>query len=335
MPESVAVAAPAAPATPAPAAKEAPTNPFEAPKGAKAPPKADAAPAQAEEPKPDPKAKWRDSLKDSPWKVKHKGEEKALADFDPEELTSLAQRGYGATKLAEEANKKAAEADKVLAVRRAIEEGDDEAALDAILSIGGKRGVALLQKLQAQQSERESALKDVPPEVRALVEQNEAMQRQLREFQQAQESAKRAEAEKAQQALVEKTRSEAQDVALSVVKALKLPEGMVPAMVPHVARAMREALEVGLELGQDVPPERIAARAQELAQASVFGVLDSLPEAQLYEALGPDRVAKLAREHLTRHRMAKQPQAAAAPAKRAPEPTTNVFKLGDPRYILR
>lgn len=324
MPESV--AAPAA--APAPAA---PANTTPAPLDAKGAP-----PAAPEEPKPDPKAKWKDSLKDSPWKVKHKGEERALADFDPEELTSLAQRGYGATKLAEEANKKTAEAEKILAVRKAIEEGDDDAALDAILSIGGKRGVALLQKMQAQQAERESTLKDVPPEVRALIEQNESMQAQMRQWQQQQQQAQRAEQEKAQQALVEKTRSEAQDVALGVVKALKLPEGMVPAMVPHVARAMREALEVGLELGQDVPPERIAARAQELAQASVFGVLDSLPEAQLYEALGAERVAKLAREHLTRHRMAKQPAtpeaARPAPAKEKP---LNVFNLGDPRYLMR
>jgi hypothetical protein len=325
MPEAVAAAPVAAPATQAPQQNNQ----------AKPPPVVDEVKADA--PKPvDPKVRWKETLKDTPFKVKHKGEERSLADFDPDEVTGLVQRGYGATKLVEEANKTKAEAEKVLAAKRAIEEGDDETALEAILSIGGKRGVALLQKLQAQEAKREDALKGVPPEVRQLLEHNEKLQAQLREVEVSKRQAEHQEAQRQHQTLMAKTQQEAIELTGNVLKALNLPPEATGAFERYTVQAMREAMEVGLELGVDVPPERIAQRAQQLAQQNVFATLDAIPSAHLYDSLGAERVAKLAQEHLSRHRLSKSPQQTQAQTqKQQPKQEANGYRLGDPKYLMR
>lgn len=281
---------------------------------------------------PDFKARWKDTLKDAPFKIKHKGVERSLSDFDPEEATSLIQRGYGATKQVEEANKVRGEAEKILALKKALDEGDDDSALEALTAFSGKRGIELLQKLQSQQQHREESLKDVPPEVRQLLEQNETLQRQLQEHTRAQAEQKKAEQKKAHEAEVSKARAEAVSLVGDVLKALHLPPETAPHMERFAVQAMREALEVGLELGVDVPPEKVAARAHELAQSSVFGVLDSIPAEKLYDSLGAKRVAKLAQEHLQRHRLAKQQPAAPAAAPKR-KPADGAPRIGDPRYL--
>lgn len=283
----------------------------------------------------DHKAKWKETLKDAPWKLKHKGQEKSLAELDPEELVSYAQRGFGASKLVEEANKTRAEADKVLAAKKALAEGDDDAALEALMELGGKRAVELLSKAQQRNTQREDALKDVPPEVRQLIEQNEAMSKQLAEAKRAQQAQEQERARQAEAEVLKRTRAEAEEIGGQVLKALNLPPEALGHMVPHVARAMREVLEVGQELGVDVGPEQIVERARELAHTSVFGVLDSIPQDKLFEALGMERVAKLARELTVRHRQAR-PSAAATTKPRAEEKqSASVFALGDPRYLRR
>ena len=299
-------------------------------------------PAQPAAPKPeateevDHKAKWKESLKDSPWKIKHKGQEKALAELDPEELVSYAQRGYGASKLVEEANRSRAEADKVLAAKKALAEGDDEAALEALVELGGKRGLELLQRAQARNAQREDALKDVPPEVRQLLEQNEALSKQVAEARRAQERQEQERVRASEAEMLRRTRAEAEEIGGKVLKALNLPPEALGHMVPHVARAMREVLELGQELGVDVGPEQIVERARELAHASVFGVLDSVPPQRLYDALGQERVAMLAREFAQRHKqMRGNAPAASAPKKTESTSNASVFALGDPRYLRR
>jgi hypothetical protein len=91
--------------------------------------------------------------------------------------------------------------------------------------------VQLLRRFESAQQERESALEDVPPEVRAVVEQNEALQRQLREYQQQGEAAKRAEAEKAHQAEVAKAQAEALSQAQARARVLKETEAAAEAVL--------------------------------------------------------------------------------------------------------
>jgi len=284
------------------------------------------------ETKPDAKTHWKTALKDSPWKIRHKGVERSLSDFDPEEATSLIQRGYGATKQVEEANKVRGEAEKILALKKALDEGDDESALEALTAFSGKRGIELLQKLQSQQQHREESLKDVPPEVRQLLEQNETLQRQLQEHTRTQAEQKKAEQKKAHEAEVGKARAEAVNLVGDVLKALNLPPETAPYIERFAVQAMREALEVGLELGVDVPPAKVAARAHELAQSSVFGVLDSIPHGKLYDALGEKRVDQLSREFVRRHKQTKQQSATPAPAPEQ-KPANGVPRIGDPRYL--
>lgn len=283
-------------------------------------------------PKADPKAAWKEFGKSFGKTLKFKGEERSLADLDPESAYDLMLKGHGATKLVEESKAKSAEAEKVLAAKKAIESGNDEEALEAILAIGGKRGVALLQKLQAQQAERAELEANISPEVKALLEENERLSAEQKKWQAEQTKLKQAEQAKVEEQVMHETRTKVVEMAGGLLKALNLPAGKAEVMAPHVGRAMQEAMDVGVDPFDPQYTDRVIARANELAQESVFGVFDGLSPDETYDALGPERVAKLARVHLTRRNLK-----AAAPLgtprqtpKAAPK---DAPKLGDPKYL--
>ena len=283
-------------------------------------------------PKADPKAAWKEFGKSFGKSLKYKGEERSLADLEPDAAYDLMLKGHGATKLVEEARAKSTEADKVLAAKKAIESGNDEEALDAILAIGGKRGVALLQKLQAQQAERAELEANISPEVKALLEENERLQGESKKWQAEQAKAKQAEQAKLEEQVMHETRTKVVEMAGGLLKAFNLPAGKAEVMAPHVGRAMQEAMDVGVDPFDPQYADRVVARANELAQQAVFGTFDGMSDDETYDALGAERVAKLARVHLTRRGLkAAAPVATSRPQTKQQQP--GAPKLGEPGYL--
>lgn len=312
----------AAPA-PAPAAQPN-TNP--------APADGAATPAEA---KPDVKALWRQAVGDKA--IKHKGVEKKLADFDPDEAADYIRRGFGASEVVAETKKARAEADAVLAMQRAMAEGDDDAALDALVKFGGERAIKLLEQQRQRIAKESEEYSQLTERERQFMQQQQQLQEQLRQAQAKERE--REEAEKAAQmkAIETETRTQALTKANELVKLIKdFPEAHVAALGPYVAKAWRESIALGEELGRDVTPKAMLARAQELFQASTRDFYGKLSPEEQFQFLGEESVRKLSAILVKRMHGAKTTQQRPTPAV-APkaEADSSQPQLGNPRYLFR
>lgn len=288
-------------------------------------------PAEGTESKPDPKKAWQEFGKSYGKTIKFKGEERSLADLEPDAAWDLMQKGHGASKLVEEAKATRTEAEKVLAVKKAIESGNDDEALEAILAIGGKRGVELLKKFEAKQQQRAELDKNLPPEVKALLEENERLQGESKKWQAEQAKLKQAEQAKLEEQEMTTTRVKVVEMAGGLLKALNLPAGKAEVMAPYVARALKEAADVGVDAFDPQYSGQVVARAQELAKAAVFDTFDGLTPDETYDAIGAERFRKLAKVHLARQGLKSQ-GAPVAPKQAKPE-QSKAPKLGEPGYL--
>ena len=257
------IAAPAAAPVPSSNANP-PTSPAKS--GSAAPPKGTEKGAPA--------ADWTDAdkeslfglLKKSPFKFKANGEEKAL---DSEEalrgILNDASRGRGASKVVEEAKKEAAEAKRLR----------EEAERDRGLVERARRGdfearLALGLVPPNEKAELEAELATLPPEVRQLLSENEAMKQELAASRAAAEQQK-AEAEKARAAAL---RDGALKTASGFVKQVFEASGLdmqadaaeARPWMSAVLQAMREFDAHGLDIAQDTTVQQLVARARELRE---------------------------------------------------------------------
>lgn len=326
--------------TAAPAAPQAPTQQQPAapkpPTPAKAPPSEpkDVKAPESTEPQEDPKDLWKKAMKGKVFK--HKGVEKHIEELDPDEATEMLRRGYGASELVSEAKKTREQAEQVLSLKKAIAEGDDDAALQAIYELGGERGIKLLDKLRVQMAQQQEEVEQMTPRERAAREEAQRAKEELTKYQR--EKAEREATEARKQEEVEAATTKRDGMA-KVSEVLKLTKGW-PAekgemVLPFVARAWREAIVTGGELGRDVPPEAIIKRAEQLFRQQTSGFYGALSPTEQFEFLGEEAVEALSRELVRRRRGA--PAAAAKPASspKKAEGGRELIPLGDPRYLMR
>jgi len=317
---------PTQPAAPKPAAQpKAPPAPTE-PKDAKAP--------ETSEPQEDPRELWKKAVKGKA--IKHKGVEKHLEELDPDEATEMIRRGYGASEMVSEAKKTREQAEQILNLKRAISEGDDDAALQAIYELGGERGIKLLDKLRVQMAQQQEEVEQMTPRERAAREEAQRAKDELTKYQR--EKAEREAAEARKQDELE-TATTKRDGMSKVSEVLKLTKGW-PAekgemVLPFVARAWREAILTGGELGRDVPPEAIVKRAEQLFRQQTSGFYSALSPTEQFEFLGEEAVEALSRELVRRRRGAPAAKPATSTAPKKTDGGRELIPLGDPRYLMR
>jgi len=303
-----------------------------APAAAPAAPTTQAAPAQAADAKAPAtdasKAAWDDAqesqfldlLKRSPYgKVKANGKEEVIDSADKVKSLLLdASRGRGASKLAEEAKREKSEAAQAkqqadLAMRAL--KGDAEA----------RRALGLVDP--AEQQAREQALAEVPPEVRAVIEQNEALQAQVAEFKAQQEQAQKAEEERRTTAQREQVRNEALGFAKTLVEQLGTGDE-AEQVLPYILRAWHELTNEGLQAGVDITPEHVLTlsrqmfeqdgvqRVDKLAPKSFLGAalkrLETMPVKDVVAGLSPKMRVAIAKE-LAQQRVASKTAAQPKP----------------------
>lgn len=320
---SEAAAAPAAPAATPAATTQAATS-------------TQTQPAATEKTEVGKQAAWDDAresqllelLKSSPYgKLKANGKEETLDSAEKLKAVLLdATRGRGAKQVVEAANKEKAEAAKAkeeAALLRKALQGDASA----------RKALGIVDP--AEQQAREQALAEVPPEVRAVLEQNEALQAQVAEFKAQQEAAQKAEQERRETAYREQVRTEALGFAKSLVESLGSGEE-AETLLPYTLQAMHDLGEEGLQMGVDVTPEQVQTLARKLYEAdgvqrvdklapkSFLGAalkrLETMPVKDVVAGLSPKMRVAIAKE-LAQQRVAAKTQQQAAP-RPAPEPSS-------------
>jgi hypothetical protein len=321
--ETAAAAAPAA----APAAPSAaPAQTSAAPADAKAPPTEAAWDNEQE-------TQFLKMLSKSPYgKVKANGKEEAIDSADKLKALMLdAQRGKGATKLAEEAKREKAEA--------------AQAKQQADLAMRALKGdAAALRALgitdPAEQQAREQALAEVPPEVRAVIERAEAAEARIAEFEAREAEAKQAEEQRRTMAVRDQVRTEALGFAKSLVESLGTGEE-AEALLPYTLRAMHDLGAEGLRMGVDVSPEQVqqfarqlfdadgVQRVDRLAPKSFLGAalkrLETMPVKDVVAGLSPKMRVAIAKE-LAQQRVAAKTAAQPKPAEPQSErPSTSTM----------
>ena len=293
-----------------------------------------APPPAAEQSQEDSRELWKRAVKGK--SIKHKGTERQLEELDPDEATEMIRRGFGASELVSEAKKTREQAEQVLSLKKAIAEGDDDAALQAIYELGGDRGIKLLDKLRTQMAQQQEEVEQMTPRERAAREEAERAKQELTKYQR--EKAEREAAEAKKQDEIEAANTKRDGMA-KVSEVLKLTKGWPvekgEMVLPFVARAWREAIVTGGELGRDVPPEAIIKRAEQLFRQHTSGFYSALSPVEQFEFLGEEAVEALSRELVRRRRGA--PAAASKPAGAAPKKSDGgreLILLGDPRYLM-
>ncbi len=319
---TAAPAKPVIPSKPAPAAKP----PNEGTEGK--------APAETGAEDVDPKDLWKKAVKGKTFT--HKGAAKNLEEIDPDEAAEYIRRGYGASEMVAEAKKTQSEASKILDMKKAIEEGDDNAALEAMMAIGGKRGLQLLQRLQkemAAQQEEEAGLTD---KERAAMQRAQAAEQKAAELERAEQKRAQEEEQKQYQREEVQTKTEALGKVSELMKLIKgFPAEKKDLLGPYVARAWREAIETGAELGKDVSADAIIKRAEKLFNGSTRDFYGKLSPTEQFEFLGEEAVAKLSAELVRRRRGGATAAKPVPAAPKKPDNAREAPELGDPRYLMR
>lgn len=285
-------------------------------------------------PAPDVKALWKQAV--SGKTIKHRGVEKKLEDFDPDEAADYIRRGFGATELAAESKKAMAEADKVRAYQKRIAEGDDDDALNALVEFGGERSIKLLEGFRQRLAKEQEEVGQMTERERAMHAELQRRDDELRQHQAKEKQRLAAEEEAEGKRVFAETRTAALKNIGELVKTLDgFPQTKSDALVPFMARAMREAMDLRQELGRDVKPEAIQARAAELFKASTSDFYAGLSTEEQFNFIGQANVAKLSALLVKKLRGAPLQQ----PIIKAPAPGNGQAKpgaapkLGDPGYF--
>jgi hypothetical protein len=276
---------------------------------------------------PDAEKQFFELMKRSPYgTLKANGKEEVLDS--PEKVRAAlldAARGRGATKVAEEAKRAKAEAAEVKRKAELYEralDGDDE----ALAALGRER-----PEVRAQ---REMALAETPPEVRALIEERNQLAHALQE-REAAAKAEQAQREAAKlRAQAEQARTEGLAMARKLAEKLTAAGGAesAEALLPYVIEQWQALLEVGLEAGVDVTEEHVIAAAQRAFEedtakrferlqpktflGSALKRLETLPPDEVVGALSPAVAQKWARalaKRITAQRTESQPRPATPP----------------------
>lgn len=270
MSEAAAAAAPVATAASAPT--QAPP--------AVAAEKAEARPAESKQAAWDAarEAQLLELLKSSPYgRLKANGKEEVLDS--PEKLKALlldAARGKGASKLTEEAKREKSEA--------------AQAKQQADLAMRALKGDAAARKAlglvdPAEEQAKEAALAEIPPEVRAILEENEALRAKMTQAEEQRAQLERAEQERREVAFREQVRTEALGFAKSLVEQLGTGDE-AEVLLPYTLRAMHDLGEEGLRMGVDVTPEQVQTLARQLFEVDGVGRVEKLsPKSFLGAAL--------------------------------------------------
>jgi len=325
----------------------APAAPAQAPANA-APPKPKAAEPAAPTWGEKDDADLVERLKRSPYgKLKANGKEESIDSPDSLRRVLLdAQRGRGANQLVEKTKAEKAEAEKMAGEAKHLREmlerarrGDRAAAREL--------GLVPDEERQREQQEWEA----LPPEVKALVQQNQELANRLKEREEAERKtlAEREEAKKRETR--ESTLKRAKEMATEVLKDVR--EEFHDVELPDVIMAMEALRESGLKMGVDYNAEQLRAYVEQQREESVWGrvsrtkpdvalkrvapLLKSLKADQLEGLLGEDFVpiAKLISAAWLGHhkrKSAPKPQGAAAasaaePQRKPPEPLSR-FRFG-------
>lgn len=260
--------------TPSPAATKSP---------AKAETPADAKPTWGDEDK----KQLFDLLKKSPYKLRHKGEEQAL---DSEEAFTAAlmdaQRGRGASKMVEETKREKAEAEKARAeaqrmsqLLEAARRGD----VNALAQLG-------LEPAEARQ-QREAEEAAIPPEVRAVIDENRRLAAELQRMEAAAQEAQRQQ----EQELVQKQAAELREVGMGYAKKLVEAIGADPKHAAEAFEDIRDAMmelnDLGAEIGVDFTEEQVIAMAKQRREARALKDLSQLRPEKLLSSLKDNLLA--------------------------------------------
>lgn len=263
----------AAPAAPATNNAPASTNPTPASKG---PPGAvsglekskAATPTKSEGTDAKPPSKWQDEaqrkaalevLKESGLKLRVKGQDKLIdSEESLQEVLRHAQRGVGADKLLAEAKaereaaaKERAEFAKFNALRERANAGDFEARKEL--------GLVPREELAA----REQEWQQVPEEVRAVLEERNRFAEELAAMKAETARREQAETERREQAEVAAAKRVALNTTHEVAEALGIDARNAERYLPHIAAAIADLAEHGLEIGVDMPPELIIQKVKQ------------------------------------------------------------------------
>lgn len=287
---------------------------------------------------PDVNTIWKQVAKDKVIKVH--GKERKLEDFSLDEVQGHISRGLGASQAIEESKKARAEADKILAIQKKIAEGNDEEALEALFGISGERGIKLLEAARqrfAKEAEEESQMTERERQMRAEIQRRDE---ELRQHKTAAQQRAQQEQEAEQKRVFAEVRTKAMGHVTELTKAMSdLPASHAEALLPYVARATKESMELGQELGRDIKPEAIRQRAQELFKASTHDFYDSMTPEDQFRFIGLDRVKKLSALYVAHVRGGSKVAAAQKPiptqAEKKPSTTSTDPQLGSPQYLSR
>lgn len=268
----------------APAAGSAPAKPV-------TPPPTKAAPAKgAEASKPAEPPAWSETddhdllerLKRSPYaKIKVNGKEEGIESLEDLKRRNVdAMRGRGANRLVEETKKEAEEARTAKARLEQYEK------LLGAARKGDMRAVQQLGLLQdAEQRQQEEALSKLPPEVRAIVEENQTLAQRVREAEEAKLADQRKAETMAQQKHREETLAKAKSYLPELLSDVREEFGDVD--LPDVLRVMEDLRDEGARLGVDYDVSHVKLMVQRLRENGVDMRLQQLkPEAAL-KRLGP------------------------------------------------
>lgn len=263
------------------------------------------------------------SKTDAAFRLRHKGEEKALESLDDLKAAILdAQRGRGANKIVEEAKKEreavAQQKQQMEAIQQAFASGDPELAEAALQLLVGDRAHDLAQAVAERRKQKAEEYAGMSDRERALAERNKALESEFQRLQTQEAQAKEEAIEKQKQAQIREVSAQAKTKTQELVTALGLSEDAMAVYGPHVVSVLREARELGQELGTDISFDQVKEVAVQRARMASVETLQGLPPKTVYDMLGKKLVEGLQREYLTRHGRASKQQSMVE-AKQQPE----------------
>jgi hypothetical protein len=290
-------------------------------------------------------AKFFEMAKRSPYRAKIKGEEKAIDSKESlRDLLNHAQRGIGASKVVEDAKREAAEA------KTAREEAAREKEILKRAQKGDRAALKELGLLDPREARREQEeWESVPEPVRELYEERNAQQKRADELQAKWDAKEQEEQRKREEVEIGAAKRTAMNETHKVAKMLGITDANAERYLPHVAGAIADLGELGLELGVDMTPELIAQRFKEivggldeqhfssLAPEKAFAVvskqLDGLDDAGLLKAVPQklaQRIARAVARSVTARRAAGNvpPVQAANDNREEREPAPKVLSFG-------
>lgn len=231
-------------------------------------------------------------LKRSPYaRIKVNGKEEGIESLEDLKRRNLdAMRGRGANRLVEETKK---EAEEAKAAKARLKHYEDTLAAARKGDMRAIQQLGLLQDAEARQ--QEEALAKLPPEVRAIVEENQSLAQRVREA----EEAKLADQRKAESLAQQKHREEVLAKAKSFLPELmsEVREEFADVDLPDVLRVMEDLRDEGARLGVDYDVSHVKLMVQRLRENGVDMRLQQMQPAAALKRLGPV-MAKMKSEEL-------------------------------------